>query len=120
VTLYAAIHRVDYGAQNRPPVYHLVHPHFPNVARCSFAVSLDLNTAHEEVPPASTHCQNCRSRQPITKDNLLADVLRRFPWAFPPESDKEDSRREQAGKEPREWAPTRRMAIEQAKSAKRA
>lgn len=45
-----------------------------------------------------------------------AEALRRFPWCYPPESDKEDARRAAAGKEPRDWGPTREQALKQARA----
>ena len=44
-----------------------------------------------------------------------AEARRRFPWCYPPASDKEDAQRVREGKKPRDWAPTREYAVEQIK-----
>jgi hypothetical protein len=38
-------------------------------------------------------------------------ALERYPWCFPPESDKEDRRRAKEGKPKRDWTLTREMAL---------
>jgi hypothetical protein len=117
--LYAIVHRVVL-TEGRAPVYHLAHPHFPGSARCIPSLPLDLNTMSESIPPEGAYCRQCNARLPITRAGIVADeVVRRFAWVFPPESCKEDARRARDGKEPRDWAPTRKMAIEQASTKSR-
>ncbi len=53
----------------------------------------------------------------MTEHDLRIETMRRFPWCYPPESDKEDARRASAGKEPRDWGPTREKALAQTRAA---
>lgn len=41
---------------------------------------------------------------------IESEARRRFPWCFPPDSDREDADRVKAGKAPRDWEPTREAA----------
>lgn len=48
-------------------------------------------------------------------ESVEDEARRRFAWAFPPESDKEDAMRWSKGQSKRDWGPTRQACIEDAR-----